>query len=857
MGVVYRARDPRLHRDVALKTLAGSDAPDVKRLERFMREARAASALSHPNILTVYDGSLDGPLPYIVTELINGGTLRQLIASGPLPIKRLLDLAVQIADGLSAAHRAQLVHRDLKPENLMLTRDGRVKIVDFGLVRPDPLGAPLTDTITATHAIVGTIPYMSPEQARGEAVDFRSDLFSFGAVLYEMATGRQPFERANTVETLAAIMRDDPRPIRELNARIPVPLSRIVSRCLAKLPDERYGSTADLLHDLQSVRSDSTAAMPAVGTPARVSARTAGYVAAAVLAAGVIAVGVWLSGRAATRSVGERTVIELSPPPGLVWGELPPEPTPRVSPDGKKVVVAGSASLADGLWVRSLDDPTLRRLPGSQDYAGNVLAPFWSGDSSRVAFCFPLAGAKIRKIRVDDGTFEDIDAKCTGDGSWNGRDQILYRGPAPKPEMGSALYLIAASGGQPSQITFPATPGEDHRHPRWLPDNRKFLFTERGSSAEGVNVIYVGTIGETRIHRVTSETSLAEYVDAGDGSGFLLFVRGGDLVVQPVDAQTLEFAGAATVVTNGMWMGISRLPAFSVSSGLLAYRSDTSQSELAWLDGSGNSAGRRYRGKGRIESFDLSPDEKTIAYAQRNWDTNNNEIRSADVASGSEEVLVAQSYIVGSPVFAPDESRLAFVDTDDYRGSRLGIKKLRTATPPDFFPAIDFIVRGWFGNTILGSSGQVSTVPADASLARTVIAQGLHPQLSPRGDFLAYTVRDSSGPRIYVQRYPEGTSRTVVSQGQGFQPQWRGDREIVYLTDEGDVRAVSLTLGERISVNSDGLLFHARFRAGGAEYVRRDLAVSKDGRRFLVNLTTSDPAKVKLITNWQSLVTSR
>ena len=256
MGVVYRARDSRLSRDVALKMLHRAADKDPDQLRRFLEEARAAAALNHPNIVAVHDIAIDADTPYIIAELIDGGSLRQELDRGALKPARLLDLATQIADGLTAAHRAGLVHRDLKPENVMISRDGRAKIVDFGLAKPLGLNQEgiHTRTLTAPHTIVGTPACMSPEQARGSPVDFRSDLFSFGAMLYEMVSRQRAFDRQSSIDTLSAILHEDPRPLLQLNDRCPPELQRIVERCLSKSPDDRYAATADLLHDLRWMR---------------------------------------------------------------------------------------------------------------------------------------------------------------------------------------------------------------------------------------------------------------------------------------------------------------------------------------------------------------------------------------------------------------------------------------------------------------------------------------------------------------------------------------------------------------------------------------------------------------------------
>ena len=274
MGHVYRARDSRLHRDVALKILHSSASLDLERQQRFEQEARAAGGLNHPNILAVYDVGVDDGAPYLVSELIDGESLRVQMERGVVPLKKLLDLAIQIAEGLAAAHAAGIVHRDLKPENVMVTRDSRIKIVDFGLAKALAVGSPDGGCAFATQTagfVVGTVPYMSPEQGRGGAVDFRSDQFSFGLVLYEMATGVLAFQRDTPVQTLSAIIGEEPRPIVELNPRVPVPLRWIIERCLAKDPADRYAATADLARDLQTLRnrlSEATTGIGALSEPA-------------------------------------------------------------------------------------------------------------------------------------------------------------------------------------------------------------------------------------------------------------------------------------------------------------------------------------------------------------------------------------------------------------------------------------------------------------------------------------------------------------------------------------------------------------------------------------------------------------
>ncbi len=386
MGTVYRARDPRLQRDVALKVLHPAPDDGSRRLQRFLQEARTAGTLNHPNVVAVYDVGTGVP-PYIVCELIDGVSLRQQIQRGPMPLVQLLDTAAQIADGLTAAHQAGLVHQDLKPANVMITRAGRVKIVDFGLAQPvtsTEVDLAEANTLTALHVIVGTPGYMSPEQARGGAVDFRSDVFSFGAILYEMATGRRPFDRPTPIETLTAILHEDPRPIGESNTRIPPPLESIIQRCLAKSPEARYAATADLLHDLRSLRdrlatrrsdADWTAHAPA--SPARrlIKGLTIAASGAAVALTGFVALA---PGGA---DLGTYRYVPLA-------AESAYEGSPAWSPDGRTVAYIAERDGIMQVITRGIDASS----PVPITHAGaDCRQPFWSRDGKRL-FYISLAG---------------------------------------------------------------------------------------------------------------------------------------------------------------------------------------------------------------------------------------------------------------------------------------------------------------------------------------------------------------------------------------------------------------------------------------------------------------------------------
>jgi eukaryotic-like serine/threonine-protein kinase len=358
MGEVFRARDPRLQRDVALKILAGIGVSDPDRQQRFWQEARAASALNHPNILAVYDVGTDQGNTFIVSELIDGVPLRHYVHRAPLPVRELLDVAVQIADGLAAAHGAGIVHRDLKPENIMVTRDGRLKILDFGLAKSVVSDTTVTgfNARTDTGLIIGTVPYMSPEQARGACVDYRSDQFSTGLILYELATGRPAFQCESGVQTLSAIIEDTPPPVSDVNPRIPVPLCWVIERCLAKDPRDRYAATSDLAHDLRTIRERlaevSSGALTVQRHSRRVGIATTGSLGA--LALGAMVLLFFVSRQPSGADLSAYRFTPLATDSGY-------QGSPAWSPDGKTVAFVAEVNGITQVFTRSLGSPRRAR----------------------------------------------------------------------------------------------------------------------------------------------------------------------------------------------------------------------------------------------------------------------------------------------------------------------------------------------------------------------------------------------------------------------------------------------------------------------------------------------------------------
>jgi hypothetical protein len=466
MGEVYRARDTKLGREVAIKVLPGEVSADRDRLARFEQEARAASALNHPNIVTIYEIGSDDSSSFISMELVQGKTLRDLLVEGPLPVKRLLALSAQMADGLARAHEAGIVHRDLKPENLMVTREGLVKILDFGLAKL--VGAPGAERSqlptraepTRSGIVLGTVGYMSPEQATGRPVDFRSDQFSLGSMLYEMATGKRAFSRGSAAETLAAIIREEPEPLRRLVPHAPIALGWVVERCLAKEPEERYASTQDLARDLAQLRhhvSEASQEASPVAAGRRRGWHGLAWAASLILVA-ASALFAGLRWRKESAALPVRFTVPI--PMGAS------EPRVTISPDGARLAIEVFSQGQRRIYLRRLDSEEAVELQGTLGAVGT----FWSADSRHLAF---WADGKLKRIPITGGPpVELCEAVVLAPGTWNRDGTILF----PQRANPSGLFRVSEAGGEAIRVTTCAPAEENHKGPWFLPDGRRFLY---------------------------------------------------------------------------------------------------------------------------------------------------------------------------------------------------------------------------------------------------------------------------------------------------------------------------------------------------------------------------------------------
>ena len=587
MGEVYRARDARLDRDVAVKILPREVAGDEERLRRFEQEARAAAALNHPNILAVHDVGSDNGVSFIVTELLDGRTLRKLLEDERLTISRAVDLAGQIADGLAAAHASGMVHRDIKPENLFVTHDGRAKILDFGLAKQAIDAAPsevATRSATAPHIVLGTAGYMSPEQVRGQSVDYRADIFAFGAVLFEMLTGRRAFTGDTSLDRMSAVLREAP-PVLSSSPERPIPpsLTRVVERCLEKSPGARFQSTTDLAFALKGIsHADSSAgtAEPRPSRSASVSSRSGVLPWAVAAVLGTVALLLWHPWQSSPGAPPPVVRFSIPEPEGLTFGVAPIAPFPTLSPDGEHLVMTAFApGERPQLWLRDLKSLDIRPLTGTHSEvagANTQLLAFWSPDGRSIGF---FSGGKLKRLELASGIVQTICDAPSGQGAWGPDGTILFAGPD------GTLSRVPAGGGTPvAATTLDATPAQKtHRQPWFLPDGKHFLF-----QAVPDSTLWVGSLEGQPPKKVVDGS------DSGGlfASGFLLFVRQQTLLAQPFDPDRLVTMGEPVRVAEDVRSNLSTgRAAIAVSqSGLLIYRTGNSDRNLAlkWVDRKGS-----------------------------------------------------------------------------------------------------------------------------------------------------------------------------------------------------------------------------------------------------------------------------
>ena len=663
MGDVYRARDTRLDRFVAVKVLSSQLPADPLLRERFEREARVISSLNHPNICALYDvgeAACPEPIRFLVMELVEGESLSDRLTKGPLPLDEALQRGIEILDALSNAHRRGIIHRDVKPGNVMLTKAG-AKLLDFGLAKSGPpLGATGAGSesalatspphLTQQGTILGTIQYMAPEQLEALDVDARSDIFAFGAMLFEMITGRKAFVARTQASLIGAILRDDPPALSSVGAVTPPALDRIIGKCLAKNPDDRWQDASDLRDELRWIAGGGSQAGAAAFATTRWRHRE--RMAWALLAAALGGV-VTLAMPALRRTPAPRVVRFTVPPPeGVRFAPVgaPVAPFPAVSPDGTRLAfIAQRDGETASLWVRSLDSLDARRLNDTTVRTDTLSPglPFWSPDSRSIGF---FADGKLKRIEVDGGSPQTIcDAPQSGGASWSIDGTIVF---ASKIDEG--LRKVSATGGVPIRVTTPdAVRGElSHSNPAFLPDGRHFLFWVQAA----ISSIRIGSLDSSETTHLFESDSRAVYA-----SGYVFFVRQSTLFAQPFDTGRLQIRGERVLVAEDVrTFPLNGRSAFSASNGVLVYRTGSVRGSrtLAWYDRQGKQIAIVANSAATYSGMNLSSDDRhLIAQIEEG---NESDLWMIDLEQVTRSRITSDPKSEVSPVLSPDGRLVVF-----------------------------------------------------------------------------------------------------------------------------------------------------------------------------------------------------
>lgn len=839
MGEVYRAKDTRLGRDVALKILPESFARETDRLRRFEQEARAVAALNHANILAIHDIGQHEGSPFLVSELLEGESLRALLDQRTLPQRKATEYGVQIAHGLAAAHDKGIVHRDLKPENIFVTRDGRIKILDFGLAKlaqradAEPSEVTVAGSQTAAGMVMGTASYMAPEQVRGEPTDPRTDIFAFGAVLYEMLSGVRAFGRATTAETMTAVLKDDPPEFSSAGHLVSPGLERIVRRCLEKSPEQRFQSARDLSFALEALSgSDTSAAMRNAGARRRMPqlAWLAGALALAAIAAGAW----WIARRPLPTT---RMQFALAVPDEMNISQM------ALSQDGSMLVFVSPhpSSGLPMLYVQHVGSPSVTMLPGTQ----GASFPFWSPDTAYIGF---FANGKLQKMAVAGGTTQVLATALAGrGGSWGSKGVIIFT-----PDIQQPLVRINADGTGMAPITDLRAHEESHRWPLFLPDGEHFLFWSGnfGNLGDDPSMgIYLGSLANKERKLLAVCRSSFGY----DAHNLFYSDEQRQLMSIAFDPTSGKVSGSAAVVANivGFQPSTAWTALTVAQNGTVIYNTGVGAalSALTWIDRSGKELGR-IGNPAIMANPTLSPDDTRVAIDISDQKANNVDlwIESTTGAANSRFTFEPAKEVVG--VWSRDGRTVAYRSDDDgsslYLKAATGLERERKRFTMSHGTMDDLVPNSWSLDdreilfTRQGTSGEhlelLPVAGGEPTRFLTGKASETNGQISADGKWVAYASNESGNWEIYVTSFPGAAGKWQVSRGGGTEPRWRGDdKEIFYIAPDGMLIAVPVT-GENIFATGTPVpLFqiHGRAPISSTDVFTYDVA--KDGKRFLVN----------------------
>ena len=852
MGEVYRARDTRLERTVAVKILPAHLSSDPVGKQRFEREAKTISSLNHPHICVLYDVGQQNGVDFLVMECVEGETLAKRLEKGPLPLEQVLKFGAQIADALDKAHRGGVVHRDLKPGNVMLTPTG-AKLLDFGLAKPT---SPLTSTatlsatspnspVTEQGTIVGTFHYMSPEQVEGKELNGRSDIFSLGAVLYEMLTGKRAFEGKSQLSVASAILEREPAPIGSIKPMTPPALDHVIRRCLAKEAERRWQNAGDLARELEWV---SESGLPTVGALPLAAARKTRdlltwFVVGAMAVAVIVGAILWRKPKAP-----EQTMYFPAP---MSF----PARDIAVAPNGHTIAFVAYLESArrNALWTYELGSPRATNLVDTE----GASYPFWSPDGRFLAF---FADGKLKKLELSGGPVQIIcDAPSGRGGTWNKDGVIVF---TPDGSAGVGLYRVSTSGGTATQVSQPdVSRGElSHRWPMFLPDGMHYLYMVANfAGRKDVDAIFVGSLDSNEKRFIVKTPANAAYASPG----YLLFSRDKTLFAQRFDLKRFAVTGEASVLlTDLLYQQQVKRAVFAVSdNGLLVAQtgSGVALSQLLWFDRKGTqlSAVSKPDVYGNVA---LAPNGKFVALSITDLDSQNTNIWTYDLQRGSAKRLTFDPAANQVPIWRPDAGQLVF------SSNRQSFNDLYVKDA-DGRGEEKLIVRGGTNNFANDWSrdGKYILYTRDTDLwcvthpelksslllkAPSVLRNG---QFSPDGKWVAYASNETGKWQIYVTSFPEARGKWQVSSGGGEQPRWRGDgKELFYLSSDGKVMAAPVTTAANFDAGTPVALFQATPRQPVPLYDLFVYDVSRDGQRFLINtqVKSAETQPMSLVLNW-------
>lgn len=870
-GEVWRARDDRLGREVAIKILLPHFSNDADRLRRFADEARTAGALNHSNILTVYDVGEHRGIPFLVSECLEGQSLRERINAGPVPPEEAVTLALGVARGLAAAHARGIIHRDLKPENTFIRSDGVVKILDFGLAKLQSAldGEQREGNHTMTGVIVGTAGYMAPEQVKADAVDARTDLFALGVMLYEMLGGRHPFRRGSTFETLHAVLTVDPADLSTANEHVPASLARVVMRLLKKAPDARFQSALDLVWALEQVVAGPSTPAPVDAHPSRSTAwwrpRAAAWVAAPVVTALVLIGGWWLwpEAQREPRSTA-LTQFTWTPPAGVFL-----DSAPVVSPDSQHIAFAGRDATGSRLFVRALGSREAVAIPGTE----GARQPFWSPDAKSLGF---FARRRLLKVAWPGGAPVEIaDAPEPRGGAWNSSGLITF---APDVIL-AGISRVPAGGGSAAPATLLDVAKGDNSHwwPRFLPDGVHFLYFLRSIDDERTGM-YVGRGDRPATHagvplfRSSSDSVYAPIPGSTDGA--LFYVANGQIEVRRFDPTRLKVSADARAI--GFAAGESTLyhpVMLSASTDVLVF----SESGVP----AGNRLESVHRSGKRLRLWDepeaqnwprVSPDGSRLARQRVDGLRNNPDIWVEDLERGTRVRVTTGGEPDIQPVWSPDGRYLAYVSGN--LPGRPGDRMLSIAAadgtgvvrafpcPSAYCEPSDWSSDGrvLLVNVRDSRGWDVWAISAEeGGTAQPLLAEAFSERdarFSPDGRWVAYVSEESGRSEVSVRAISGPPKRIVVSGDGGDQPVWRRDgAELFFVDPQGHLRTVlvhwsgdrtpKFRLPTQLNVPSVG------FGHWGTQY-----DVSPDGSHiyFLRRNEDQPPREIHVVIGWRALL---